>query len=474
MSLPDATPLNPLNPWLTTRRPLRLLVATPFLHLGGAMLRFERLGRVLRAWGHDVAWLCRQEPPAVQFETQLPILDFARASESRWDAVMIPGGGMDALTLRWFELLQDRRFGLRLQFVLNEASLTTDFEAVNAHFAPDAVVFNNGQWAPGMYGLVPARSHHVLVGAVDPVAYRPQPYRTHPLQPGRWVIGGQTRKNPDALLAALTLLPPSVEVRLFGVDTHDVAGRYPDLLAAGRLHLLGPISGEAMVRFYDGIDCAVMAETRAGWANFVAEAMASGVPVVCTPHGAWHTARDGETALVMAEPTPEAIAAHVARLMADPALCAHLATQGRETVSRLSWEAYAQGLLAILAQVADQAVAALGEAHPVVDLHRRHQAEVARLNEALREDAAPDRPEEAAWIHRLHAATLCHEPHTAPLHARIAGLEREASCAGEELARLEALVAAQQLDMAAVLASTSWRVMAPVRRLVERLRGVKP
>jgi glycosyltransferase involved in cell wall biosynthesis len=56
---------------------------------------------------------------------------------------------------------------------------------------------------------------------------------------------------------------------------------------------------EELARLYSGCDLFVSAEKRAGWANTVAEAMACGVPVVCTRSGARDLAIHGETAWVV-------------------------------------------------------------------------------------------------------------------------------------------------------------------------------
>jgi hypothetical protein len=91
-----------------------------------------------------------------------------------------------------------------------------------------------------------------------------------------------------------------------------------------------------------------MTETSAGWANLVAEAMASGVPVVCTPHGTAAFAQHDETALVVLEPTPSALGAAVLRLRADRALSSRLAERARTGIEGYSWDSYARQLLRLI------------------------------------------------------------------------------------------------------------------------------
>ena len=59
------------------------------------------------------------------------------------------------------------------------------------------------------------------------------------------------------------------------------------------------LSQDDLAGLYCGCDVFVSAEKRAGWANTVAEAMACGVPVVCTRSGALDLAVHGETAWVV-------------------------------------------------------------------------------------------------------------------------------------------------------------------------------
>jgi 2-polyprenyl-3-methyl-5-hydroxy-6-metoxy-1,4-benzoquinol methylase len=95
------------------------------------------------------------------------------------------------------------------------------------------------------------------------------------------------------------------------------------------------------------VDCIVMTEEHAGWANIVAEAMASGVPAICTPHGTLSIARHEETALVIDTPSPEAIADAILRLRGDWDLCASLSAKARQTIEPLNWELYTEKLLDI-------------------------------------------------------------------------------------------------------------------------------
>lgn len=124
----------------------------------------------------------------------------------------------------------------------------------------------------------------VLTGAANPVEFRPAVFRSNPLRPNRWVIGGLANKNPAPLIEALSGLLSKVALRLFGYDRHNLAQACGDLIAAGRLELTGVLERKKLSRFYREVDCVVMAEESGRCANLAAESMASGTPLVRTPH----------------------------------------------------------------------------------------------------------------------------------------------------------------------------------------------
>jgi glycosyltransferase involved in cell wall biosynthesis len=314
----------------------------------GGLLRFARFGRTLAARGGNVSLVSLVGDPRVEADLGLPLLSLEAAARQRWDAVMIPGAGFpDALFPR-LATFRDPRFGLRVQHVLNDRSRLPRFLDVNRVVAPHLVVFNTPDWTPDSWRDFRAGRFAVLCGAVDTAAFRPDGSRRHPLQAGRWVVGGLASKNPAPLVAALERLGPGTGLRLFGPDIHGLAASAAALVKTGRLDLVGPLDEGALPAFYRSVDCVVATETGAGWANLAAEAMASGVPVVCTKAGSLAFARPGENALVLDEPGPAAIAAAVTRLRGEPGLAEALSEAGERSMADFSWEAYTTALVGLI------------------------------------------------------------------------------------------------------------------------------
>ncbi|MBU0753797.1 MAG: hypothetical protein KJ645_01565, partial [Planctomycetes bacterium] len=154
----------------------KLLVAWFNFSLSGGIGRFINLAGVLERWGHTVEFVSLIN----QTETLWPalrgrILTREKAWARSWDAVMIPGAGAPA---EWFERiarLQDPRFGVRVQHILNDPSRRENFLQVNASLKPDVVITNNSQWTTADYHGFEGDAFFVEPGAVDLNIHRPLP-----------------------------------------------------------------------------------------------------------------------------------------------------------------------------------------------------------------------------------------------------------------------------------------------------------
>lgn len=327
---------------------MRLLVACNNVGWSGGLLRFDRLAAALQPWGHEVFFVALGDAPSHKRHTFLPVLTYAEAAGERWDGVMVPGAGFPNPTIERLASFCDNRFGVRVQHILNDPQRRVAFRSVNEAFEPHVVIFNNDHWQPGSFTEFEAERFHMLQGAVDLVRFHPTPYRRHPLVAGRWIVGGLANKNPEPLIASLDRLPDGVSLRLYGPDAHHLAERYGDLVGSGRLELVGLLDEPQLSHFYAHVDCVAMTETMAGWANLAAEALACGVPLVCTRHGTTAFARDGETTLIVDPPSPERLATAILRLREDASLCVTLAQVGREAILDFGWETYGQRLLPLI------------------------------------------------------------------------------------------------------------------------------
>jgi hypothetical protein len=323
---------------------MKIAVACHEIAPNGGLLRFERFGRVARSRGHELAFVCFSHAPQAGRPTEFPVLSLEEAKQQSWDATMVPGAGFPIETIERFSDLQQTKFGHRIQHVLNDRTRLPGFLQVNAAFRPQTVIFNNRHWAPGTFTEFMADEFHVLEGAVDTRLFAPRRYKGLPSSAEPFLIGGQAPKNPLPLIEAVRQLDARVELRLFGAPGN-LAEIAADLVQDGRLRLTGPLDELGMIRFYDDLDCIVHAEEFAGWANMGAEALACGVPLICTTAGTLAFAEHEQTALVLPEPSPGAILSTLDRLRSDPDLVRGLSSRGRARILDFSWEDYTTELL---------------------------------------------------------------------------------------------------------------------------------
>ncbi len=145
-------------------------------------------------------------------------------------------------------------------------------------------------------------------------------------------------KGLDTLLQALTLLPPDVHLTLAGMGPL----RAPSERLAARLGLrarvrfLGPVADADLPALYRAAHAFVLpANSRAeAFGTVLLEAMASGLPCVTTDVGAgtsWVVQHE-RTGLVVPPRHPQALAAALRRLLADPDHARHFGAAGRARV----------------------------------------------------------------------------------------------------------------------------------------------
>jgi len=316
--------------------------------LAGGLLRFDRAGKVLADSGHKMVFVTLSKNAKYYREPDLEVLSLDDALEQQWDTVMLPGAGFPDEVLELLRLFNRNSFGVRIQHILNDQSLRQRFKLANSLFNPHVIVFNNLHWPHGSYSDLKADHFEVLLGAVDTQQFHPD-NRTRARNDGRWIVGGCNTKNPEVLIAAIRKLPEKFALRLFGYEWNDIlAVQNADLVATKRLELTGALHGEEMARFYHGVDCVAMTERSAGWSNMVAEAMASGVPVICTQHGTTAFATHEQTALLFEPDDSSGLAENIERLANDKALCLSLTESARKKIEPFSWHSYAQGLLNLI------------------------------------------------------------------------------------------------------------------------------
>lgn len=164
------------------------------------------------------------------------------------------------------------------------------------------------------------------------------------------VAAKRPHKNLPRLLDALALIPaerrPVLLVPGYGTF-HDaeLEARIARLGLAGDVRMLGWIPDAELEGLYAAAAVFAFPSLYEGFGLPVLEAMARGLPVVCSDRGSLREVA-GDAARRFDPERPEDIAAAIEAVLGDPAEAERLRAAGRAQAARFTWEATARAVLA--------------------------------------------------------------------------------------------------------------------------------
>jgi glycosyltransferase involved in cell wall biosynthesis len=216
-----------------------------------------------------------------------------------------------------------------------------------------------GQTFLRVFGLPDDARLSVVHHGIGPIFHPPETDAAR--IPGRLLAVSDVyvQKNFETLLRAMArLVPGHPELRL------DIAGREldPDYAAslrglaaglglAGRVAFLGGQSPERVAELYRQASVFVFPSLVETFGNPLVEAMASGIPVVCSDAAAMPEVTGG--AALLARPRDDAhLAEQIGRLLNDAGLRRDLAARGLARAACFSWERTAEQVAAVLGEAA--------------------------------------------------------------------------------------------------------------------------
>jgi glycosyltransferase involved in cell wall biosynthesis len=324
----------------------QIAVVIPHLGLYGGNLRYIEIGNALVDRGVDftiatpeatrpdylefrgrVATLdeLRQDPPEVLLASEQRIFPefLAFPAQRRYFYWIIPKTERDA------EIAEACRRG-RVGALANSAGMV------------DWLRRKHGVKAAPVVGGVNLELFHPLA---DGEAERKPPGRFRVLANGRF---SRRRKGSHIVTKAVHQLArrhPDLELVFFDSSTVDHrAGLPADLRCRARVRLDLDVPRTELRRVYGSADVFVSAEKNAGWSNQTIEAMACGVPVICTKAGTQDFAIPDETALVTRRAVWHVKRA-LKRMIADETLRSRLAAAGLAKARTFPWSVTVAQLL---------------------------------------------------------------------------------------------------------------------------------
>jgi glycosyltransferase involved in cell wall biosynthesis len=232
----------------------------------------------------------------------------------------------------WRELLNERQGSYLLPPVVQRPAvgMLRRAESFVAHRASGTVVlsdFMRSELAVLDNGA--AERAVVLPGGVDDTRFRPGPERPAPHQDGAPILFTARRMVPrtglDELIRAMPPIRaswPGAVLKLAGEGAleRQLRGLARQLGVAEAVHFLGRISDQELVEWYRRASLVILPTRELeGFGLTTAEALACGAAVIGTPAGATpELLRPLDPALVTDDPSGEAIARAVNRLLAAP------------------------------------------------------------------------------------------------------------------------------------------------------------
>ncbi len=325
-----------------TRDVRRVVAALPHIDFFGGVHRFFELARAFAKWGVELIVAVPDEelvgtegrPDHRADYADVQVLKFSDALRQSWDVVMC--GDMSSgvmLTLPWF----DAR--LSVAYILNGwRDRVYNCRQICA-VLPDLVVANSSYAGSQYVDLAPT----CVPGGINLEAFNPSVAQIRTsgrlrvgVYPGRF----KPHKRFEDAKRALELVHRSVPLELHYYDRskREVDAPFPVVAH-------GPLDRRQVTSFLSSIDVMVCPEEDAGWSNPAAEALACGIPLICTPAGTTDFAVDGETAFVVQPRDPKAIARALERVSRDRGRAARLARAGAERMGDFSWETVARKLI---------------------------------------------------------------------------------------------------------------------------------
>ena len=325
-----------------------IAVVIPHLGLYGGNLRYVELGNALVRRGVDftIATPDGAPPTWLPFHGRSATLDALHAD---------PPEVLLASEQRIFDEFLALPAGRHVFYFILEKTAAEARIAAAAREGRISVLANSSglvAYLRRKYGVEAAP----VIGGVNPELFRPTaPAERESRPPGRFVLlanGRFSRRRKGTRLVAKAAESLArgrdLELRFFDTSTVDHRAGIPtDFACRARVRMDLDVPREELRLLYGSADLFVSAERRAGWSNQTIEAMACGLPVVCTRSGTADFAIHGETALVVPR-TSWHIARAVRRMMQDDALRTRLAAAGLAKAREFAWDGTAERLLQAL------------------------------------------------------------------------------------------------------------------------------
>ncbi|MBI2923458.1 MAG: glycosyltransferase family 4 protein [Planctomycetes bacterium] len=312
---------------------LTIRALLPHVQIAGGVRRFLELGNEFVRRGHHYAVFKPDVTPPDWFKSGFHFRPLDTLNAHPYDVTLCGDVGL-------LHLLANAPGKLRALVAIGDRYASKYQVFLRDH--PDTLVIGNSsawvEYLPGVKGVA-------IPGGVNLQQFQPGPRR-----PGPFTISvvGRIDKKREAIPVVLEAFRRLgwKDARVLAVT--DEFKRLPWRFFSQRRRI-EQVSGrdqDELVQHYRDSDVLVTMERTAGWSNPAAEAMACGVPVICTKCGTQDFA-DASTALVVPVDDVEALMGALRDVREKPAEAQVRVQEGLKRIRAYEWGRVAEGMLRV-------------------------------------------------------------------------------------------------------------------------------
>jgi glycosyltransferase involved in cell wall biosynthesis len=312
---------------------MTLRALLPHTRIAGGVRRFLELGNHFTRMGHQYSVFKPDVTPPDWFQCEFHFRPLDTLQAHPYDVTMCGDTGL-------LSLLDAAPSKLRVLVAIGDRYAPRYREYLATH--PNTLVVGNSsawkEYLPGAKGVA-------IPGGVNLSQFSPGPRRPGPFTVT--VVGRVDKKReavPVVFDAFRSLGWRDARVRVVTDAFARVPWRY--FFLRKRIEQVDGRNQEELVRYYRDSDVLVTMERTAGWSNPAAEAMACGVPVICTKFGTTDFA-DAGTAIVVPVDDAGALALALKDVRENPAAAQARAAAGLERIRQFEWSRVAEGMLGL-------------------------------------------------------------------------------------------------------------------------------
>jgi glycosyltransferase involved in cell wall biosynthesis len=321
---------------------MKLGVILPNTKLYGGVKRFFELGDVFQRLGNEFSVFTPDGSQPTWYSGQIKVASFSDLHTCQLDALFIT-------ETRYAKLLEESSATRKIMYHLRPDSL---YSLKNFHDPLE--IFSN---STDIYNYIKQEFNiesFKAFGGINTKTYFPKPVASRHDGPIKILTYGrliEKKKGTALVVKACERLTDdgfNIKLILFDAPVNQKARQLIDGFKSKtsfEFVLNHPV--DRLVELYHRADLFVSAEEKAGHSNTVAEAMASGIPVIASASGSKDFLLHGETGLVI-ERNSKSIADAIKILVQDSNLRSRLAEQARKKIELYNWDTLGQSILSHL------------------------------------------------------------------------------------------------------------------------------